>query len=181
MGIRFNKRIKLLPYVTMNVGKSGVSFTLGPKGKTLNIGGTGVNVNVSMGKGVGYSKRIITWKNLSLPAIFGMGSILGGKAANAAGKGKGKGKGKKGTTTQTDTSNISLDDAIAEAEGKAAAEGQVQETTEGIQEQPGCGPKGCALGCLAVLVILALIGVIIFLLIHSGIINLSTVTTTAGS
>ncbi|MBQ8937233.1 MAG: DUF4236 domain-containing protein, partial [Bacteroidaceae bacterium] len=44
MGVRFNKRIKVLPYVTANVGKSGVSLTIGPKGKTLNIGSTGVNV-----------------------------------------------------------------------------------------------------------------------------------------
>ena len=44
MGVRFNKRIKILPYVTMNVGKSGMSLTIGPKGKTLNIGSSGVSV-----------------------------------------------------------------------------------------------------------------------------------------
>ena len=52
MGVRFNKRIKILPYVTMNVGKSGMSLTIGPKGKTLNIGSSGVSVNVSMGPDV---------------------------------------------------------------------------------------------------------------------------------
>ncbi len=70
MGVRMNKRVKLLPYVTMNVGKNGVSFTIGPKGKTLNVGKTGVTANVSMAQGVGYTKRIVTWKKLGslLPA-----------------------------------------------------------------------------------------------------------------
>lgn len=160
MGVRFNKRIKVLPYVTANVGKSGVSLTIGPKGKTLNIGSTGVNVNVSLGKGVGYSKRLITWKKFNLLSMIGLGSAAATKKTKGT-KATTK-KGKKGTTTVP-----SLDEAIAEAEAentRPAAEGTTEATENGIQEQPGCGPVGCILGVLAVLVILALIAAVVYLL-----------------
>ena len=153
MGVRFNKRMKILPYVTMNVGKSGVSLTIGPKGKTLNIGSTGVNVNVSLGKGVGYSKRLITWKKLNLLSMLGIG---GAAAAKKASKGK---KGKKEATNVP-----SLDEAIAEAEaGGATPEGAPEGTTQ-QEEQPGCGPVGCILGVLAVVIILGLIAAVVYLL-----------------
>ena len=152
MGVRFNKRIKVLPYVTANVGKSGVSLTIGPKGKTLNIGSTGVNVSVSLGKGVGYSKRLITWKKLNLLSMLGIG---GAAAAKKAASSK-KNKGKKGATDVP-----SLDEAIAEAEAANDTTSQAEEQNE---EQPGCGPVGCILGVLAVLIILALIAAVVYLL-----------------
>lgn len=154
MGVRFNKRIKVLPYVTANVGKSGVSLTIGPKGKTLNIGSTGVNVNVSLGKGVGYSKRLITWKKLNLLSMLGIG---GAAAAKKAATSK-KNKGKKGATEVP-----TLDEAIAEAEANANGEANV-DTTSQPEEQPGCGPVGCILGALAVLIILGLIAAVVYLL-----------------
>lgn len=161
MGVRFNKRIKVLPYVTANVGKSGVSLTIGPKGKTLNIGSTGVNVNVSLGQGVGYSKRLITWKKLNLLSMIGLGSAAAAKKAKGS-KTTAK-KGKKGTTTVP-----SLDEAIAEAEAENTTPVTTEANTEaaegGIQEQPGCGPVGCILGILAVLIILALIAAVVYLL-----------------
>ena len=157
MGVRFNKRIKVLPYVTANVGKSGISLTIGPKGKTLNIGSTGVNVNVSLGKGVGYSKRLITWKKLNLLSMLGLG---GKTAASKAGKTqKSSSKNKKGATTVP-----SLDEAIAEAEADAAATTSAEAATQ-QEEQPGCGPVGCILGTLALLIILALIAAVVYLLI----------------
>ena len=148
MGVRFNKRMKLLPYVVMNVGKSGVSLTIGPKGKTLNIGSTGVNVNVSLGKGVGYSKRLITWKKLNVLSWLG----IGGKAAAAT-----KGKGKKGGKT----TDVTLDDAIAEAQTQQ----QQQQAPAPATEQQGCS-WGCFLGVLALLVIIALAAVIAYLLLY---------------
>ena len=144
MGVRFNKRIKLLPYVVMNVGKSGMSLTIGPKGKTLNIGSTGVNVNVSMGQGVGYSKRLITWKKLNILSWLG----LGGKAT-AATKDKGKKSGK--------TTDISLDEAIAEA-------GAQQQAPVPATQQQGCS-WGCILAAIALLIIIAMAGVIAYLLL----------------
>ena len=174
MGVRFNKRIKVLPYVTANVGKSGVSLTIGPKGKTLNIGATGVNVNVSLGKGVGYSKRLITWKKLNILSWLGIGGAAATKAAKAT---KGKAKGKKGTTT--DNSAISLDDALAEAEttnpnttngsvvGGTSADTSTTAATNdlsSLQEQAGCGPVGCILGILAVIIIIGLAAAVVYLL-----------------
>ena len=151
MGVRFNKTKTILPWLKMNVGKNGVSLTVGPKGKTLNIGSTGVNVNVSLGKGVGYSKRLITWKKLNLLSWLGIG---GAAATKAAGKGRATRtpatKGGRGTTVP------SLDEAIREAETAQA------ETTQPAapDEQAGCSWGCAALGCLGVLVILALLAVV---------------------
>lgn len=171
MGVRFNKRMKILPYVTMNVGKSGVSLTIGPKGKTLNIGSTGVNVYVSLGKGVGYSKRLITWKKLNLLSMLGLGGTAAKKANKAPATTTTKGatrKGKKGSTTVP-----SLDEAIADAEEAAnnpsGTPGKDTPDTlpEGVapqEEQPGCGPVGCIIGIFVVLIILGLIAAVVYLL-----------------
>lgn len=172
MGIRFNKRITLLPWLKANVGKSGVSLTIGPKGKTLNIGSTGVNVNVSMGKGVSYNKRLITWKKLNVLSWLGIGGAAASKVSKTTKK-----KGKKGTTKANE--ELSLDDALAEAEGNATTPDTETTQTGGVvgqlQEQAGCS-WGCAIfGCLGTLVILALVGVIIYLLIHNGSIDLSQI------
>lgn len=155
MGVRFNKRITILPWVKMNVGKSGVSLTIGPKGKTLNIGSTGVNVNVSLGKGVGYNKRLITWKKLNLLSMLGLGGAAAAKKATTSKKNKGK---------KSETTVPSLDEAIAEAEENAIAEGTTEETKDQQEEQPGCGPMGCILGVLAVIIILGLIAAVVYLL-----------------
>jgi hypothetical protein len=38
MGIRFQKRIKVLPGVTVNLSRSGVSTSLGPQGAKVTLG-----------------------------------------------------------------------------------------------------------------------------------------------
>ena len=154
MGVRFNKRIKILPYVTMNVGKSGMSLTIGPKGKTLNIGSSGVSVNVSMGQGVGYSKRLITWKKLNLLSWLGLGGAAAATKVAKGKKGKSKASNKKETAPQGE---LSLDDAIAETE-----QAQQAEATNEAQEQQGCS-WGCLLGALAIIVILALAAAVVYL------------------
>ena len=172
MGVRFNKRITIFPWLKANVSKSGVSLTVGPKGKTLSIGSSGVNVNVSMGKGVSYNKRLITWKKLNLLSWLGIGGAAASKVAKGSKTTK---KGKKGTTKATE--ELSLDDALAEAE----AGNGVQPTTEQnptiagqLQEQAGCS-WGCAIfGCLGTLIVLALVAVIVYLLVRDGSIDLSS-------
>ena len=154
MGVRFNKRIKILPYVTLNVGKSGMSLTIGPKGKTLNIGSSGVSVNVSMGQGVGYSKRLITWKKLNLLSWLGLGGAAAATKVAKGKKGKSKASNKKETAPQGE---LSLDDAIAETE-----QAQQAEVTNEAQEQQGCS-WGCLLGALAIIVILALAAAVVYL------------------
>lgn len=37
MAIRFQRRIKLLPEVTLNLGKKGISISLGPRGAKTTI------------------------------------------------------------------------------------------------------------------------------------------------
>lgn len=37
MGLRFRKRVKLAPGVHLNISKSGISTSLGPRGFTTNI------------------------------------------------------------------------------------------------------------------------------------------------
>ncbi len=160
MGVRFNKRVTILPWLRANVGKSGISLSIGPKGKTLNIGSTGVSVNVSLGKGMGYSKRLLSWKKLNLLSILGLGGAAT-KSSKAA---------KKGKKETAPTGDITLDDAIAEAE-KAQQENEATDSTS--QDQAGCS-WGCAfLGCLGMLVIIALLVVIVVLLVRSGSIDLS--------
>lgn len=48
MAIRFRKRIRLLPGVTLNLSKSGVSTTVGPRGASVNIGKRGTYLNTGI-------------------------------------------------------------------------------------------------------------------------------------
>ena len=43
MGLRFRKSIKILPGVSINISKTGVSATIGPKGKSINVGTNGIS------------------------------------------------------------------------------------------------------------------------------------------
>jgi len=58
MGLRFKKSIKILPGVSINISKTGVSATIGPKGKSINVGTNGVFGNLSLGKGVSYRRKL---------------------------------------------------------------------------------------------------------------------------
>jgi hypothetical protein len=60
MGFRFRKSIKLAPGIRLNLSKSGISTSLGPRGATVNVGGKRsprVTVGVP-GTGLSYSQRI---------------------------------------------------------------------------------------------------------------------------
>ncbi len=63
MGIRFRKTITIAPGIRINLSKSGVSATVGPKGATLGIGRGGVHANVGIpGSGIFYRKKLpIPW------------------------------------------------------------------------------------------------------------------------
>ncbi|MCR4995398.1 MAG: DUF4236 domain-containing protein [Bacteroidales bacterium] len=167
MGFRFNKRITIFPWLKANVRKTGVSLTIGPKGKTLNIGNTGVSVNVNMGKGMSYNKRLFSWKSLNLLSWLGIGGAV---AAKKTAKKPGK--------VRKDTSEVTLEQAIAEAEGKndVTTPDRASVSQQEQQEQAGCS-WGCAIfGCLGTLVIFVLIAIIIWLLIRDGSIDLSVLT-----
>lgn len=56
MSLRFRKRIKIAPGVTLNLGKTGVSTTLGGRGASVNVGKQGVHTNAGI-PGTGLSMR----------------------------------------------------------------------------------------------------------------------------
>ncbi|HSS14775.1 MAG TPA: DUF4236 domain-containing protein, partial [Rhizomicrobium sp.] len=59
MGFRFQKRISILPGVRINLSKSGVSTSLGPRGADVNIGKDGVTANAGIpGTGLSYRQKI---------------------------------------------------------------------------------------------------------------------------
>jgi hypothetical protein len=59
MGFRFQRRKKLLPGLSLNVGKRGGSVSVGRRGAKLNVGRRGVAGTVSLlGTGLSYVKRL---------------------------------------------------------------------------------------------------------------------------
>lgn len=60
MSLRFQKRIRVLPFVWLNFGKTGfTSITIGGRFVSLNVGKRGVYLNGSLvGTGLRYRKRI---------------------------------------------------------------------------------------------------------------------------
>lgn len=55
MGVRFQKRISVLPGVTINLGKRGASVSVGPRGARTTFGSRGVKHSVGIpGTGIRY-------------------------------------------------------------------------------------------------------------------------------
>ena len=58
MGWRFQKRKKLIPGITLNVGKRGASVSAGPRGAKVNAGTRGVGATLTLlGTGLAYVWR----------------------------------------------------------------------------------------------------------------------------
>lgn len=67
--MRFQKRIKLLPGVKLNLSKSGISASIGRPGATLNVGSKGAKVTGGIpGTGLSHTKQLST-KRGKRPAI----------------------------------------------------------------------------------------------------------------
>lgn len=59
MGLRFRKSIRLFPGVRLNLGKTGVSASLGRPGATVNVSERGLRGTVGVpGSGLSYSKDL---------------------------------------------------------------------------------------------------------------------------
>lgn len=59
MGFRFRKSVKLIPGVRLNIGKTGVSASIGGKGGSINVGKRGVRGTVGIpGTGISYSENL---------------------------------------------------------------------------------------------------------------------------
>jgi hypothetical protein len=58
MAWRFQRRKKLLPGVTLNVGKRGASFSVGRRGGRVNVGRRGLGATLTLlGTGLSYVWR----------------------------------------------------------------------------------------------------------------------------
>lgn len=59
MALRFRQSFQLFPGVRINVGKTGISTSIGVPGATLNVGGRGVHATVGIpGSGISYRTRL---------------------------------------------------------------------------------------------------------------------------
>ena len=59
MGWKFRKKITILPGLTINLSKSGISSTVGPKGLSINTGKNGTYLNTGIpGTGLYDRKRL---------------------------------------------------------------------------------------------------------------------------
>jgi len=58
-GLRFQKRLQVLPGVRINLSKSGASASVGPRGADVNIGSHGVTTNAGIpGTGISYRSKV---------------------------------------------------------------------------------------------------------------------------
>jgi hypothetical protein len=58
-GLRFQKRIRILPGLRINLSKSGASASVGPRGADVNIGRHGVTTNAGIpGTGLSYRQKV---------------------------------------------------------------------------------------------------------------------------
>jgi hypothetical protein len=59
MGLRFRKRFKIAPGLSVNLSKSGTSLSVGKPGATLNLGKHGARVTTGVpGTGLSYSQQL---------------------------------------------------------------------------------------------------------------------------
>jgi hypothetical protein len=87
MGLRFQKRISILPWLRVNLSKSGVSASVGPRGADVNIGPHGLSTNAGIpGTGLSYRSKLGThasWLGVALlvgALAFWAGRHIGGRA-----------------------------------------------------------------------------------------------------
>lgn len=77
-GLRFQKRLRMLPGLRANLSKSGVSASIGPRGANLNVGPGGLSTNAGIpGTGLSYRQKM-TGRNRS--AWIGVVALLAGLA-----------------------------------------------------------------------------------------------------
>ncbi len=59
MGFRFRKSVKLFPGVKINLGKTGVTTTIGGPGASINVGKRGTRGTIGIpGTGISYSESL---------------------------------------------------------------------------------------------------------------------------
>lgn len=75
--MNYRKRIKILPGVTINLSKSGISTTIGTKGFSVNVGQNGAYLNTGIpGTGLYQRHKIGNINNSSLRFKIAAGTNL---------------------------------------------------------------------------------------------------------
>lgn len=70
MPLRFRNRLRIFPGIYLNLGKNGISTTIGPRGANINIGKNGVYLNTGIpGTGISNRERIFNG-NIGKPNII---------------------------------------------------------------------------------------------------------------
>jgi hypothetical protein len=78
-GLRFQKRLSILPGVRVNLSKSGASTSIGPRGADVNIGRDGVTTNAGIpGTGLSYRQKVGGGRHSH--GMLGVAAVVGGLA-----------------------------------------------------------------------------------------------------
>jgi hypothetical protein len=78
-GLRFQKRLSILPGVRVNLSKSGASTSIGPRGADVNIGRDGVTTNAGIpGTGLSYRQKVGGGGHSH--GMLGVAAVVGGLA-----------------------------------------------------------------------------------------------------
>jgi hypothetical protein len=76
MGFRFQKRIRIFKGLTLNLSKSGTSWTVGGRGASVNVRGDKVTGNAGIpGTGISYRERLDS--GATEPSVGKSGSGMG--------------------------------------------------------------------------------------------------------
>jgi tetratricopeptide (TPR) repeat protein len=83
MGWRFTRRIRVIPGVSINLGRSGASVSIGPRGAKVTVGRRGVRGSVGIpGTGISYQTRTIPFPGRST-GVAGQSPSLSAVPADA--------------------------------------------------------------------------------------------------
>jgi hypothetical protein len=78
-GLRFQKRLSILPGVRVNLSKSGASTSIGPRGADVNVGRDGITTNAGIpGTGLSYRQKVGGGQHSH--GMLGVAAIVGGLA-----------------------------------------------------------------------------------------------------
>lgn len=68
MGFRFRRTLKIAPGIRLNLGKKGISTSIGPRGPKITLGKSGVRTTVGLpGSGLSYTSYHRYNDNVSIP------------------------------------------------------------------------------------------------------------------
>lgn len=68
MGFRFRRTLKIAPGIRLNLGKKGISTSIGPRGAKITLGKDGVRTTVGLpGSGLSYTSYHRYNDNVSIP------------------------------------------------------------------------------------------------------------------